>query len=190
MTIDRIYPILALALLAAATFWLERITRMPESTPRVVRTNPDFIGDGIRMTSFNASGQRHYELLADQVVHYPQSDVTDFERPRLSYQSNEGELRISADRGESTANTEVVHLAGNVVVFREGAGENPDLSMNSDTLMYWPDDQRAFTDDPVVLKHGNISAHGNGLRADNLSGMLELVGDTKVTMPSSKRNRP
>lgn len=190
MHIDRIYPIIALALLAAITLWIERVTRAPAEAPRIDRSDPDFIGERIRMTAYDASGQPRYELIAQRIVHFPLSDVTDFEQPRLRYQSSEGDVRIRADSGESVRSGETVILNGDVVVTREGTAENPALSLQTATLTLWPDTQRAMTDAPVVLKHGNIVAHGNGLRADNLVGAFDLVGDTKVQMPSSKRNRP
>lgn len=190
MYIDRIYPIIALALLAAVTLWIERVTRAPAETPRIDRSDPDFIGERIRMTAYNTEGQPRYELIAERIVHYPMSDVTDFEQPRLRYQSSEGDIRIRADNGESGPSVERVLLHGDVVVTREAIGENPPLSLETATLTLWPDTQRAMTDAPVVLKHGNIVANGNGLRADNLVGTFDLVGDTRVQMPSSKRNRP
>lgn len=189
MTTDRLYPIIALILLAGATFWLERITRAPEEAPRTLRTDPDFIGDGIRMTAFDEAGRPDYELLAERILHFPASDVTEFEEPRLLYETPEGKLRIRADRAEASAGAEDILLNGEVVVHREGVANAPDMSLESNSLRYWPDTQRASTTDPVIVKHGNIVAYGNGLQADNLAGALELLGDARVQMPRSKRNR-
>jgi lipopolysaccharide export system protein LptC len=189
MNSDRIYPVIALLLLAALTFWLERITRSPEEAPRVVRTDPDFIGENIRMTSFDDAGQPHYSLIAERIVHYPLSDVTEFVEPRLLYETTEGELRIRAREAEAAANADDILLTGDVEVERDATAQDPAMRMETDRLRYWPDSQRALSDAPVLLKHGNITAYGNGLRADNISGVLELVGDARVQMPRSPRNR-
>ncbi|AUN94518.1 LPS export ABC transporter periplasmic protein LptC [Pseudazoarcus pumilus] len=189
MSNDRIYPVIALLLLAALTFWLERITRSPEEVPRVERTDPDFIGSNIRMTSFDEAGQPHYELTSERIVHYPLSDVTDLIEPRLLYETAEGELRIRAREAEAAAGLENVLLEGEVEVERDATVSDPAMRLETERMRYWPDTQRAFSDAPVVLKHGNITAYGNGLRADNISGVLELVGDARVQMPRSPRNR-
>jgi lipopolysaccharide export system protein LptC len=188
MNADRIYPIIALLLLAALTFWLERITRAPDEAPRTIRTDPDFIGHGIRMTSFDHAGQPNYELISERIVHYPVSDVTDFVEPRLLYESDDSDLRVRANMGEARAGAESILLTGDVLVERDATKDDPPMSLESATLLYWPDSRRAASDDPVVLKHGNIVAYGNGLRADNITGVLELIGDTRVQMPRTPRN--
>lgn len=183
-TIDRLYPIIALAVFAAATFWLERSTRSDgPRPPAAVREQPDFIGQDIRLTQFADDGFLRYTLVADTVRHYPVGDIATFEYPRLRYETEDGLLRAFADRGESRQGGEVLHLKGNAEIYRDGIAGNPDLSVLSDNLTLWPDDQRAATDDPVVLTQGNTVAHGNAMRADNVFGTIELIGDARVTMP-------
>lgn len=185
ISVDRIYPLVALILLAAATLWLERISRVPDvEAERPARVDPDFIGEHIRMLQFNADGTPRYELLAERVVNYPHSGITDFEQPRLLYQTRDGELRVTAEHGESRDDGEVIHLTGDVFVHREGVEGNPEMTLRSNTLTLWPDTQRAATDDPVVLTRGPSVAYGNGMRADNLYGTLELIGDARVRIPS------
>ncbi len=187
--LDRLYPILALAALAGATLWLERATRSDEPrTSTEVRQFPDFMGEEIRLTRFDAQGQRVYELLADTVIHYPAGDVTELVQPRLRYETTDGELRVNANWGESREGGETLFLVGEVEVFRDGIDGGPDMTLTSDTLTVWPDDQRAETDDPVVLTQGVNVAVGNAMRADNLFGTLQLIGDAKVTMPRPPKN--
>lgn len=183
-SIDRLYPILALAALAGATVWLERATRSDEPRPVAeVREHPDFIGQNIRVSNFGDDGRLRYTLVAGTVRHYPLGDVTEFEFPRLRYETEEGLLRAFADRGESHKGGEVLYLQGNAEIYRDGIAGNPDISVLSDNLTLWPDDQRAATDDPVILTQGRTVAHGNAMRADNLFGTFELIGDARVTMP-------
>jgi lipopolysaccharide export system protein LptC len=189
MNMDRLYPVVALLLLAALTIWLERSTRAPDAVQRIDRTNPDFIGDNVRIARFDGDGQLSYELDADYVTHFPASDITEFERPQLRYHSPKGQTIVTAAQGETHPQADLVELQGNVVLVRK----NPDgdaLTITSESLSLWPDAQKAATDSPVLLKHGNITAYGEGMRADNLAGTLDLVGATRMQMPSSKRNRP
>lgn len=188
LPLDRLYPIVALATLAAATLWLEQATRGDApSAPSESRQFPDFIGDQIRMISFGALGERKYELLADRITHYPRDDIAELDAPRLRYMTADGELRIDADWAESRSGGEVLHLVGNVEVFREGLAGNPDLTLSSNTLTVWPDTQRAASDEPVVLTRGDSTARGNALRADNLFGTLELIGQASVVLPRPPR---
>jgi lipopolysaccharide export system protein LptC len=189
--LDRLYPVIALAALAAATMWLEQATRSDE--PRAAaaaRQLPDFIGERIRLVRYDASGEPQYELVADRITHFPLGDVAEFDFPRLRYDTPDGELRIRADWAASRNGGEVLELAGNVEVFREGLAGNPHLTLSSKTLTLWPDDQRAETADPVVLTRGDSVARGNAMKADNLFGTLHLIGDASVLMPRSRSTPP
>lgn len=189
--LDRLYPVIALAALAAATMWLEQATRSDEPRPAAAsRQLPDFIGEQIRLVRYDVSGEPQYELVADKITHFPLGDVAELDFPHLRYDTPDGELRIRADWAESRSGGEVLELVGNVEVFREGLGGNPDLTLSSKTLTVWPDDQRAETSDPVVLTRGDSVARGNAMKADNLFGTLQLIGDASMLMPRSPRPTP
>lgn len=183
-TIDRLYPILALAALAAATVWLERATRSPDPRPiAAVREHPDFIGEDVHLSRFDDAGQLHYTLVASRVWHYPLGDITEFEHPRLRYETDDGLVRAFADHGESHEGGEVIYLRGNAEIYRDAHGDRPDTTLLSDSLTLWPDEQRAASDDPVVLTQGRTVSFGNAMRADNLFGTLELIGNARVIIP-------
>src|SRR5690606_25553796 len=149
---DHLLPIIALMLLAGPTLWRERITRPDETTENVERTDPDFIGHNIPLVNFNAQGQPSYELLADRVRHYPVSDINDFDHPRLRhFLEDGGELNIRSEQGETRDGGENILLTGDVVIHRSPTPTDPELQLDAQTLLYWPDTQRAASDDPVKL---------------------------------------
>lgn len=191
LSLDRLYPLIAVAILAGATLWLERVTRSDEARPAAeARQFPDFIGEQIRLIRFDESGVQRYELFAEKLTHYPLGDITELDAPRLRYDTPDGELRIGAKWAESRQGGEVLWLVGDVEVFRQGLPGNTDLTLTSNTLTVWPDDQRAETSDPVVLTRDDSIARGNAMKADNLFGTLQLIGNTSVLLPRSSRNTP
>jgi lipopolysaccharide export system protein LptC len=184
----QLYPVIALVALAAATLWLERITR--EAAPRPAsesRNIPDFTAEQTRLVSFDEDGRQRYELLADRITNYPQSAVTELDRPRLRYDSDGRELQITARNGEVTEGGEKVFLTGEVRARRQAGPGTPEMTFASETLTVWPEDERAETRDPVVLTQGVSTAHANGLKSDNLFGTLDLLGAVRVHMPRSPR---
>jgi len=188
MNADRLYPIVALVLLAAVTIWLERATRPAEVPVRVDRSDPDFIGEFVRIVSFDKDGRLAYELDADRITHYPSSDITDFVRPDLRYRSEKGMTTARAERGESYPDEDLVELHDDVLVVRRSP-DGEESTIETDSLSVWPDAQRVATDSPVVLKNGNITAYGEGMRADDVAGTFELIGPARVQMPRSRRTR-
>lgn len=187
----RLYPIVAVALLAAGSIWLERLTREPETrADQSDRRGPDFIADQTRIVGFGKDGSRRYALVAERMTHFPDTDVTKVEHPRLEIASGQRLLKIRADQGEVSAGGERVDFSGAVDAQREGSSGEPAMTFASERLAVWPDEHRAETTAPVRLTQGLTTAHANGLQADNLFGTLDLIGQARVNIPRRQGNTP
>lgn len=187
----RLYPLIALALLAGASVWLERITRIDGPMPVAEQHGPDFIAHDTRVVGFGVDGRQRYELVADRLEHFPAGDITRLHLPRLQLRGEDGTTLITARAADVSPGGEQVDLAGEVRVRRPAAVASPPLALDSETLTVWPDAQRARTDSPVVMTRGAGRASAQGMRADNLFGTLELVGEVSTTMPPrSQGSRP
>ncbi|MDX5410648.1 MAG: LPS export ABC transporter periplasmic protein LptC [Thauera sp.] len=186
----RLYPVLALAALAAASVWLERVTRIDDPVMQEEQTGPDFIAEQTRVVGFGVDGRQRYELLAERLEHFPASDVTRLHQPRLQMQGEQGKTLISARRADVSPGGEQVDLAGEVRVRRPATAETLPLTLDSETLTVWPDAHRALTDSPVVLTRGEARATAQGMRADNLFGTLELIGEVRTLMPPRRQGSP
>ncbi|QDF95916.1 LPS export ABC transporter periplasmic protein LptC [Azoarcus sp. DD4] len=188
-TAYRLYPVIALALLAGASVWLERVSR-DEAPSTVARqqTGPDFVAEQARIVGFGADGSQRYELDSERIAHFPQGDITRVALPRLVLTSEGRATRITAAQGEVSPGGERVDLSGSVRVRRGGDGNGSDLSLDTETLSLWPDDHRAESQSPVSLVQGRNTAQALGLRANNLFGTLELIGQARVHLPRRQGN--
>lgn len=187
----RLYPLIAVALLAAASIWLERLSRGPDATPeRSSNTVPDFIAEQTRIVGFGKDGDQRYALESDRMTHFPGADITHVERPRLELVSGESLLSVNADHGEVSSGGERVDFTGNVDAQRTGRPGQSGITFASERLTVWPDEHRAETTVPVRLTQGPTTALANSLRADNLFGTLDLIGKARVTIPRRQGNTP
>lgn len=183
-TAYRLYPLIALTVIAGASLWLERATRVDEpAADKAVQTGPDFSATRTRIVGFAKDGSQRYELLADQLSHFPADDTTQLELPRLTVFRDDMRFHVTADRGKVLPGGEQVDLAGDVHARRTRGEGLPELELNSEALSVWPDPQRARTDQPVRLTQGNTTANALGMESDNLFGTLNLTGQVKVHMP-------
>ncbi len=190
LSLDRLYPLLALLLLAGGTVWLERVTRADDPRPNgPARRDPDFIAEDTRLVSFDADGRQRYVLLAERVTSYPFSRITQLENPRLRYDQDGRELLIEAERGQVAQDGEEVYLTGDVRVVRAPAPNSPAMTFTSASLRIWPEVERAETHDSVVLTQGANTARAQGLRTDHLFGTIDLLGDVHIHMPRSRTPR-
>ena len=183
----RLYPVFALALLAGGSVWLERITRIDDPVTSAEQTGPDFIAHHTRVVGFSAVGVQRYELVAERLEHFPAGDITRLHEPRLQLHGEEGTTTITARTADVSAGGEQVDLAGEVRVRRSGSEGALPMALDSETLTVWPEAQRARTDSKVVMTRGAGRASAQGMRADNLFGTLELIGEVSATMPPRRQ---
>lgn len=185
----RLYPIIAVALLAAASVWLERLSREPEAAPvSGMRNAPDFVAEQTRIVGFGKDGSQRYSLIAERMTHYPDTDITLVDQPRIELSSGARDMKIRAEHGEVSPGGERIDFSGKVEALREGDSGEPATTFVSERLSVWPDDHRAETTAPVVLTRGTTTARANGLQANELFGTLVLAGQARVTIPRRKGN--
>ncbi|ATE58672.1 LPS export ABC transporter periplasmic protein LptC [Thauera sinica] len=183
-TAYRLYPLVALTVIAGASLWLDRITRVEEAPGQIEpQTGPDFAASNTRIVGYAHDGSQRYELLAERLEHFPADDTTRLTQPRLTVFRPGTEFHVTAANGKVSPGGEQIDLSGDVRARRSRSADAPELVLASETLTVWPDPQSARTDQPVRLTQGQTIADALGLEADNLFGTLNLTGQVKVHMP-------
>ena len=77
------FPLLLVAVLAAVTFWLDRVVQPPAEAPAVNTSEPDYIVDGLSAVRMDRQGRVKHTLKAQKMTHYPEADMTVLVEPRL-----------------------------------------------------------------------------------------------------------
>ena len=187
----RIYPLVALSLLAAATVWLERVSR-PREAPEILRGehDPGFITDGARITRHGENGQVLHVLHARQMIHYPENGSTELIAPRLDIDGPDGRAELRADRGRISEQNTRLDLNGSVEVLRPAQNNRAALRFSSNSLTVWPDAQRVRSNEALRVEQDGSRVDARGLDADNLFGTLKLSGEVRARLPASQGKRP
>jgi len=77
-------PLTILALLAALSFWLERMVELPASGAVATRTDPEGIMENFNALRTDLDGKPQYRLSARELRHYSNSKFTELESPRFT----------------------------------------------------------------------------------------------------------
>jgi lipopolysaccharide export system protein LptC len=182
-------PVILMGLLAMGTYWLARNT--PSfSAPGVQRPEthePDYFLRGFSVKSFDPSGRLKSEIQGVEARHFPDTDTTEIDQPRIRQYNERGALTIAtARRAISNGDGSEVQLIGNAVVTREAAkvaGQvQPRLEIRGEFLHAFMDRERLKSHLPVTLLRGGDVFHGNSLDYDNLERVLELQGQVRGTL--------
>lgn len=185
-------PLLLMAALAAATWWLVKNTPVPDEprAARPLRHEPDYTMSRFTVQRFDTQGRPSTFLEGRELRHYPDIDTLEIDELRLRHADREGRIvRAGAQRGLAQGDGSQVQLFGGAQVVREAAGpqdvaQNRRLEFRGEFLHLFTNDERVVSHLPVTLRMGDMEVHGNSLRYDNVRRVLELHGQVRGTLPA------
>jgi lipopolysaccharide export system protein LptC len=184
-----LFPLAMLVLLAALTFWLNRVIQ--GDNPRgPQRHDPDYWVERFEVRRFDIDGKLQHTVVADNLLHYPDDDTTVVATPHVTYHQ-QPPSEIFARMAYIGKDGKEIDLVDDVQVIRHGAEENsPPTVLETKTLKIFPDDEKGHTNDPVVITQGMSVMHGTGLDIDNRSGITVLYGRVTGTLHRNRTETP
>ncbi|MCC6611455.1 MAG: LPS export ABC transporter periplasmic protein LptC [Burkholderiales bacterium] len=178
-----LFPVVLVAVLAALTFWLERLVQGPDGlAQRRAPDVPDFVIENLKATTMNAAGEAEYSLAATRMAHFQASDTTEIDAPRLVQWSGDAPpVRVAAERGTVTGDGKEFNLRGHVVITRDAAAKHPELRVETSYLQVIPDAEIARTPEHVVITSDGSRLEGVGMEFNQASRVLVLRSQVSGT---------
>ncbi len=170
------FLLLLLAVLAGASLWLEYAVQTQRLGGRWFGVHsPDYIIRRFSVTRTNLLGQKQYTLWADYAEHFPGDDTTSLTLPRMEAQDvRQGTVTVRADQAFATAKAKQVNFIGHVVLVRDlHDGQGP-ITLTTDYLEAFPDQQLIRTTHPVVVVGQKLHMTAGGLEMDNRNRWVHL----------------
>ncbi|MCW7538404.1 LPS export ABC transporter periplasmic protein LptC [Aquabacterium sp. A7-Y] len=187
-------PLLVLALLAGATWWLVKHTPVPDG-PRAelpIRHEPDYVMNRFSVQHFTAAGRPRNVLEGRELRHYPDTDTLEIDEVRMRSVDEQGRVTLAtADRALSSADGSEVQLFGGARVVREAHGaqdvaQNRRMEFSGEYLHVYTEQERVESHLPVTLRQGDMEVRGASLRYDHRKQVLELKGAVRGTLPPQR----
>lgn len=185
-------PVILMAFIALGTYWLARNTPTLGPAPgQVAPTHePDAYMRRFSVRSFDVNGRLKSEIHGTEGRHYPDTDTTEIDQPRLRAIGEQGQVTLaSARRAVSNADGSEVQLFGDAVITREASTDaaghvQPRMEFRGEFLHAYMNTERVTSNKPVVLIRGDNKFTADGMEFDNLARVLQLHGHvTGVLMP-------
>lgn len=187
---SQLFPVLLMLGLALGTLWLEQLVQLPEIGAKDrARHDPDFIVENFTIQRMNAAGAPESSLVAARMIHYPDDETTDLEKPRfLQRTPDQPPIEAVSERGTITKDGETVYLKDNVVVTRAGTDGRPPMVMTTSLLEVEPRAEIARTDRPVTIVEGDSQLEGVGMEVHSKTRQFELHARVRgVYQPATKQ---
>ena len=180
------FPLVLLAVLAALTFWLDRVVR-PPGDPRSARPSgePDYIVDGLSAVRMDREGRVKYTLRAQKMTHFAEEDMTLLVEPKfVTYAEGSSPVTVTSRQARMSGNGDHVYFEEKVRVVRAPFGARSELVLETEFLHVIPDENVAKTDKAVTIRDSTAVVTASGLELNSETRVLRLQGRVKGTFAS------
>ena len=185
-------PLILMALLALATYWLVRNAPMmgTPDAPVAPTHEPDYFMRGFSIKTFDAAGRLKSEIIGDEARHYPDTDTIEIDRARMRSVNPAGRVTVAtADRALSNADGSEVQLFGNAIVTRQAETDargvrQPQLEFRGEFLHAFSNVERVTSNKPVTLTRDNDRFTADSMDYSNLDRLMELKGRVRGVLPA------
>lgn len=185
-------PLLAMLLLAAATWWLVRQSPAPEPSRAAAAAvgAPDYILSGVELVRYRGDGSLMARVRGRELRHYPDGDRVELDEAVITADHPRGEIRATARQAVMTEGGRRIRLEGDVVLTRQALPGSPAFELRARGMELDTQVARAWSSQPVqwVQEGSRVEAAGFEYRQDQ--SRLELQGPVRAWVyPSGVRRR-
>ena len=190
-----LFPLSLLLVLAGLTFWLRYAIELPDGRrDGKYRHDPDYIINDATIRKLDCNGQINYTLPAPEIRHFPDDDSTEVTQPRLIYlHPTKPPITMTADTAHLSSKGEQVDLHDNVRIHRAATLKDEAMVVTTPQLTVLPDEDKAFTQSPVLMTQGKSWIKGVGFQMDNRARTYLLETQARAQLESQhvrKQKKP
>jgi lipopolysaccharide export system protein LptC len=183
-TLSSYLPLLLMALLALATWWLvKNAPRMVvPGVERPVSSEPDYTMTRFSLERFDATGRLKIRIEGDRLRHFPDTDRVEIDQARISAFSPDGRVTLAtAARALGNGDGSEMQLLGGAEVTAQDSAGRP-LVMRGEFLHAFLVTEQVRSHLPVLVSHGGTSLQAAAMDYDNAARRLELKGPLRAVV--------
>lgn len=187
-TLSTYLPLLLMALLAAATWWLVKSTpgAPPERRTQVPPGVADYAMQRFVLQRYAPDGRLTAQLEGRELRHYPENDRIEVDELQLRAWAPDGRLiTATARRAVSNGAASELQLQGGAEVIGLDTDGTP-VQIRSEFLHAYIETQVVTTSQPVVMKHGGSQVRAAGLHYDGRQRLLEFKGPVRASLQAGR----
>lgn len=175
---------------ALGSFWLVQVINQGDlgRQGEGLQNEPDYIVEQFSFVRMTPAGKPRYIVSGDKLTHRPVGDISDVERPVVQNMATVRQgMTMHAQRGRIDHGKNVVDLAGKVEVERPASPGVKRLTMKTEQLTVFPDEERMTSDQEVTMTLGTASVRGVGMQADNAAQTVHFSNNGQIVYPPRAR---
>jgi lipopolysaccharide export system protein LptC len=178
------------SVVALGSFWLVQVINrgaLPGPADGL-KTEPDYIVEKFSFVRMTLDGKPRYIISGDKLTHRPSDDSLDVVRPVvLNIASAQPPMTMNAKAAHIDKAANVVELTGDVDIRRPPLGTAQAMTLQTDALTLFTDEDRMETRQPFQLVVGSTTVAGVGMKANNATGRLDVQSRMQLNFPPRAR---
>ena len=181
-------PLAILLLLAALSFWIERMVEIPaDGSASATRTDPEGIMENFNAMRTDATGKPQYRLSAKKLRHYSDSKFTELESPRFTQlDAQSGDVSAVANQATVSPDGNEVDLHGDVLVERAARSGQSPMTLRSARLLVFPERDQLRSPGPVEIHDATLNLRADAMEYDARQRIIKLTGRVHARYLSGK----
>jgi len=177
-------PLLLMALLALATWWLVKNTPLAgeERTAAPARHEPDYEMHNFAVQRFTPQGPLRAQIEGDTLRHFPDTDTVEIDNVRLRAVSPDGRITLAtARRAIANGAATEVQLLGGAEIVAEATATEPAINFRGEFLHAFLDTERVRSHLPVTITRAGTQVRADGIEYSHLDRLIQFRGRTRAS---------
>jgi lipopolysaccharide export system protein LptC len=188
-------PMLLMAVLTLGTYWMVQMNEPNLDTEKQKRHVPDYIMDGIVVTTIGPEGNTKFRVVGQKLIHYEDDASSEIDWPiARRFHETKPAITVKSDKGFLDGDMTVLDLVGNASLTRPAQAATATqagsarLFMSSSKFTVLMNEDIVKTNRPVNLEQGlSIMTSQEGAIFDNVHQKLTMIGQVKGRIESESK---
>lgn len=148
---------------------------------------PDSMMINLQVMRFDRQGRLVGQLQTPRLLHYAYQNTSRLENPHITlYRKTQAPWDIVAQKGKAVHGTRKVVLWEDVRLHKNRSTEDPESTITTARLVYYPEKQLAKTSERINFEQPGISLQSEGMQAYLDREQIDLLHTVKVRYLSQK----
>ncbi len=178
-------PLLLMALLALATWWLVRNTPEPSEPrpPPLLGGDPDYTMQRALLQRFGPDGRLRLQVEGAVLHHYPQAQTIEIDDVRARAIADDGSVTLArVSRAVIDDDGAALQLRGGAEVTHTPADGSAPIEFRGEFLHAFVEQQRLRSDLPVTLVQGRTQIRAAAVDVDVRARTAQLTGPLRAVL--------
>ncbi len=188
-------PMLLMAILTLGTYWMVQMNEPNLDSEKQKRHVPDYIMDGIVVTTLGPEGNTKFRVVGQKLTHYEDDASSEIDWPiARRFHETKPPITVKSDKGFLDGDMTILDLVGNASLTRPAQPATASqagsarLFMSSSKFTVLMNDDIVKTNRPVNLEQGlSIMTSQEGAIFDNVHQKLTMIGQVKGRIESESK---